>query len=138
MYDDQETILAAKSSFDGKLEATNITLHGRFKGDVKASGIVRIKQGSDIEARVEAERVEIGGNFRGEIKASTLHVLGPARASGTFKAKRLSVEEGGQVDGEFEIGENTKAPVTHSTSSRPPGAAARSTDPLPAEPRRSR
>ena len=108
MSNEQETILAAKASFDGKLEGSDITVQGRFKGDLKASGIVRIKEGSDVDATVRAERVEIGGKFHGEVQASTLHLLGPARASGTFRAKKLSVEEGGQLDGDFEIGDGLK------------------------------
>lgn len=101
----QETILAAKASFDGKLEGVNITLQGRFRGDLKASGVVRILEGSDVNAKVEANTVEIGGKFEGDINTEFLRLLGPARATGTFRAKKLSVEEGGQLDGEFEIGD---------------------------------
>ena len=46
MANEQETVLAAKASFDGKLEGANITLQGRFRGDLKASGLVRILEGS--------------------------------------------------------------------------------------------
>ncbi len=105
MANEQETVLAAKASFDGKLEGTNITLQGRFRGEVKASGLVRILEGSDVNAKVEATTVEIGGKFEGEVHAESLRLLGPARATGTFRAKKLSVEEGGQLDGEFEIGD---------------------------------
>ena len=104
----EETVLAAQASFDGKLEGANITLQGRFRGDVKATGIVRILEGSDVSAKVEANAVEIGGKFEGDVQADLLRLLGPARATGTFRAKKLSVEEGGQLDGEFEIGEGAK------------------------------
>ncbi|GMR22873.1 MAG: hypothetical protein BMS9Abin37_1251 [Acidobacteriota bacterium] len=104
MASEQETVLAAKASFDGKLEGANITLQGRFRGDLKASGLVRILEGSDVNAKVEATTVEIGGKFDGEVHAESLRILGPARATGTFRAKKLSVEEGGQLDGEFEVG----------------------------------
>jgi cytoskeletal protein CcmA (bactofilin family) len=107
---DQETVLAAHASLDGKLEGFNITLEGRFKGDVKASGRVRILQGSEVDAKVEAQQVEIGGKFHGDVHAEILRLLGPARASGTFRAKKLSVEEGGQLDGDFEIGEGSPRP----------------------------
>jgi cytoskeletal protein CcmA (bactofilin family) len=103
--DDQETVLAAKASLDGRLEGVNITLAGRFRGDLKATGLVRIIEGSDVDAKVEANQVEIGGKFHGDVKAEILRLLGPARASGTFRAKKLSVEEGGQLEGDFEIGD---------------------------------
>jgi cytoskeletal protein CcmA (bactofilin family) len=106
---DQVTVLAAKASLDGRLEGVNITLEGRFRGDLKASGLVRIVEGSDVDAKVEAGQVEIGGKFHGEVKADVLRLLGPARASGKFRAKKLSVEEGGQLEGDFEIGDQTAA-----------------------------
>ncbi len=105
MANEQETVLGAKASFDGKLEGANITLRGRFRGDLKASGLVRILEGSDVNAKVEATTVEIGGKFEGDVHAESLRLLGPGRATGTFRAKKLSVEEGGQLDGEFEIGD---------------------------------
>ena len=105
MANEQETVLAAKASFNGKLEGANITLRGRFRGDLKASGLVRILEGSEVNANVEATTVEIGGKFDGDVHTESLRILGPARATGTFRAKKLSVEEGGQLDGDFEIGE---------------------------------
>ncbi len=107
MASDQETIIAVKASVDGRLEGVNITLQGRFRGDLKASGLVRIAEGSDVDAKVEAPQVEIGGKFHGDVKAETLRLLRPARASGTFRAKKLSVEEGGQIEGDFEIGDGS-------------------------------
>lgn len=104
---DQETIIGTKASLDGRLEGVNVTLQGRFRGELKASGLVRIVEGSEVDAKVDANQVEIGGKFHGEVKAETLRLLRPARASGTFRAKKLSVEEGGQLDGDFEIGEGS-------------------------------
>ncbi|MGH9324395.1 MAG: bactofilin family protein [Vicinamibacteria bacterium] len=105
MANNQDTVLAAKSTLDGRLEGVNITLQGRFRGDLKASGLVRIAEGSDVDASVEASLVEIGGKFHGDVKAEILRLLGAARATGSFRARKLSVEEGGQLDGEFEIGD---------------------------------
>ena len=105
MANDQNTVLAAKASFDGRLEGVNITLEGRFRGDLKATGVVRMMEGSEVDAKVEASQVEIGGKFKGDVKAEILRLLGPGRASGSFRARKLSVEEGGQLDGDFEIGD---------------------------------
>ncbi len=114
MANEQDTVLAAHASFNGKLEGSNVTLQGRFRGDVKASGRVTIVEGSEVSANVQALTVEIGGRFDGDVQAEALHLLGPARASGKFRAKKLSVEEGGQLDGEFEIGDG--APETRASS----------------------
>ena len=53
MVNDQDTILAAKASLDGRLEGVNITVQGRFRGDLKASGVVKMVEGSDVDAKVE-------------------------------------------------------------------------------------
>ena len=100
-----ETILAVKASFNGKLDGGNITLQGQFRGDLKATGVVRIMEGSNVNAKVEAKSVEIGGRFQGNVNTELLRLLGPARATGSFRAKKLTVEEGGQLDGDCEIGD---------------------------------
>ncbi|HSF14205.1 MAG TPA: polymer-forming cytoskeletal protein [Vicinamibacteria bacterium] len=115
MANDQETILAAKATLDGKLEGIDITLRGKFHGDVKASGTVRIVEGSVVDAKVEASRVEISGKFHGEVNSRELRLLGPARASGTFRAVKLGVEEGSLIDGEFEIGESALKAASESS-----------------------
>jgi cytoskeletal protein CcmA (bactofilin family) len=104
--DDKGTVLDRNASFEGKLEGSNITLRGRFKGDLKATGLLRIEDGSNIEAAVHASRVEIDGRFQGEIQADSLQLMEQARASGTFRAKTLIVREGATLDGNVEIDGN--------------------------------
>ncbi|MEE9262883.1 MAG: polymer-forming cytoskeletal protein [Vicinamibacteria bacterium] len=107
MDDDKGTILDRNARFEGKLEGSNITLRGRFKGNLRASGVLRIVDGSDIEANIKANRVEIDGRFQGEVQADSLQLLEQGRASGTFRAKTLTVKEGATLDGELEIGESS-------------------------------
>ena len=104
--DTRVTILDPSAQFEGKLTGSNITLKGRFKGSVQASGTLAIAEGSEIEATVSAAKVEIGGTFRGEVQAGSLHVLEKGRASGTFRAKTLAVSEGAKLDGDLEIGDS--------------------------------
>lgn len=109
MEDNKGSVLDPTASFEGKFVGSDITLRGRFKGSVEASGTLRIAEGSETEATVTAARVEIGGTFQGEVQAGALHVLEKGRASGTFRAKTLAVREGAQLDGELEIGERARA-----------------------------
>lgn len=108
MDDDKGTLLDRNARFEGKLEGGNITLRGRFRGDLRASGVLRIVDGSDIEANIKANRVEIDGRFQGEVQADSLQLLEQGRASGTFRAKKLTVKEGATLDGEVEVGESGK------------------------------
>jgi cytoskeletal protein CcmA (bactofilin family) len=109
MADDRETFLDQNAVCEGKLEGTNLTLRGRFKGELRASGLLRIVAGSEIEATVTAGRVEIDGRFRGDIKADSLRLLRQGRASGTFRAKTLTVDEGAILDGDWDIGDVSAA-----------------------------
>ena len=104
MADDKETFLDQNAACTGKLEGSNLTLRGRFKGELRASGLLRLLAGSDTEASVIAGRVELDGHFRGDIQTESLQLLERGRASGTFRAKTLKVEEGALLDGRFEIG----------------------------------
>jgi cytoskeletal protein CcmA (bactofilin family) len=105
VQDDKGTILDSTASFEGKMVGNNITVQGRFKGDIEASGVLRIVEGSDIDANIKAARVEISGSFRGEVQAESLQLLEQGRASGTFRAKKLSVSEGAKLNGELEVGD---------------------------------
>lgn len=105
MHNDKGTILDSTAVFEGKLVGSNITIEGRFKGDLKASGVLHIVEGSDIEATIKATRVVISGNFRGDIHTDSLQILEQGRASGNFRASKLNVKEGAKLNGELEIGE---------------------------------
>jgi cytoskeletal protein CcmA (bactofilin family) len=107
VQDDKATILDPTASFEGKMVGSNITVQGRFKGDLEVSGVLRIVEGSDIEANIKASRVEISGNFRGEVRTESLQLLERGRASGTFRAKKLSVREGAKLNGELEVGDSS-------------------------------
>ena len=108
MQDDKATILDSTANFEGKMVGSNITVQGRFKGNLEASGILRIVEGSNIDATVKAARVEISGQFTGEIETESLQLLEQARASGTFRATKLSVMEGAKINGDLEVGEPGK------------------------------
>ena len=105
MQDDKGTILDSTATFEGKMVGSDITVQGRFKGNLEASGVLRIVEGSDIEATIKAARVEISGSFRGEVQTDSLQLLEQGRASGTFRAKKLSVREGAKLNGELEVGD---------------------------------
>jgi cytoskeletal protein CcmA (bactofilin family) len=112
VQDDKGTILDSTATFEGKMVGSSITVRGRFKGDLEASGVLRIMEGSDIEATIKAARVEISGNFRGEVQTESLQLLEQGRASGTFRAKKLSVKEGAKLNGELEVGDTVAGSST--------------------------
>lgn len=122
MQEDKGTILDSTATFEGKLVGSDITLRGRFKGHLQASGVLRIVEGSNIEADIKAARVEIGGNFQGEVRTESLQLLEQGRASGTFRASKLSVMEGAKLNGDLEVGDSAhdeSSPTSARSSSNP-------------------
>jgi cytoskeletal protein CcmA (bactofilin family) len=109
--DSGETVLAVQSNFEGNLSGKDVTIRGQFKGELKATGSVRILEGASVNGEINAERVEIGGQFQGNVSSKTLRLIGNARATGTFRAELLSVDEGAQLDGEFEVGSSAVTPA---------------------------
>jgi len=118
--EDKGTILDSSAFVEGKLEGNNITIKGRFKGDLQVSGVLQIVEGSHIEASIKAKRVVISGDFQGDLQTDSLQLLEQGRASGVFRASKLSVKEGAKLNGELEIGEPGRG---DSPSGERPGSA---------------
>jgi cytoskeletal protein CcmA (bactofilin family) len=101
------TVLAAGGALSGRVSGRDLDILGRFEGELKLSGRVRLAPGSQVKARVRADLVEIEGDFEGEVRAGTLRVGESAHAHGLFFADRIAVREGAW----FEGGVNPAEPV---------------------------
>ncbi len=96
-------VLGEESSLNGRFVGQDLTVLGRFEGDLKASGVVRIGRQAEVKAAIDAGAVEIEGAFEGRIKAARLFISSTARASGTFLADLLLVQDGAVVDGSVNL-----------------------------------
>jgi cytoskeletal protein CcmA (bactofilin family) len=110
--DNKGTFLDSSAVVEGKLAGNDITIKGRFKGDLQVSGVLQIVEGSEIEATVKAKKVVISGSFKGDVQTDLLQLLEKGRASGVFRATKLSVKEGAKLNGELEVGETGGRDVT--------------------------
>lgn len=86
-------------SFTGTVSGHDLIVVGALEGDLRLTGRLHAAPASRLKARVQAQVVELEGEFDGEIRAQTLRVTSSARARGTFRAERLSIEEGAVLEG---------------------------------------
>ena len=98
-----ETVVGVESFFTGRMAGEDLTVLGRFEGDVQLKGTLRVGPQGSVKANVQAAAVEVKGEFEGEIRTSNLVFGETARAKGTFKADKLTIKDGALVDGSINL-----------------------------------
>ena len=98
------TVLAPGTEFEGLLSFRGAArVDGKLFGDVVAEGCLVIGEGARVRARIEVDELIVGGELEGEIHARTrVELLNTARVVGTLRCPRLSVAEGGILEGRCE------------------------------------
>lgn len=96
----ETTIISDKSNFQGNIEtAGTLIVHGSVTGIIRCSSLEILKDG-DVDANVEAENVSVAGKFEGEMICNgRLSVLSTGTVIGEISYGKLSIETGGQLDG---------------------------------------
>src|SRR5262249_29115584 len=95
----QLAVRGEDTTLSGRMSGQDVTVLGRFEGDLQLRGVLRIGRKGRVKAVVRARAVEVEGEFDGEIRAASLVFGETARAKGTFLAERLAIREGALVDG---------------------------------------
>jgi cytoskeletal protein CcmA (bactofilin family) len=121
-----ESVIGEDSALAGKVAGQDVTILGRFEGDLDVKGRLRIGPRAAVKATARAQVVEVNGEFDGEIRAARIVFGTQAHARGTFRSDRLSMEDGAWVEGSF----NPQAPAPAATAAaQKPAAAAASAAP---------
>ena len=96
----ETTIISDKSHFQGNIETEGILIiHGSVTGIIRCSSLEILKDGH-VDANVKAENVSVAGKFEGEmICDGRLSVLSTGTVIGEISYGKLSIETGGQLDG---------------------------------------
>jgi cytoskeletal protein CcmA (bactofilin family) len=87
--------LVGKLTFDG-----DVKVAGNVEGEIKASGDVSVDDGGTVKANIEGVNISVRGNLTGNVTAKgKLSVGGAGAVHGDVKVGRLSVEDGGTLNG---------------------------------------
>ena len=99
---------------------------GRVEGTVRAGKAVVVGKDGSVEGDLVTQDAIVGGRVNGTLIAeSRLELQATCVVEGEIKARRLKLDEGGQVNGKVFVGE-IKAPTAQSSST------AKSATPIPA------
>jgi cytoskeletal protein CcmA (bactofilin family) len=98
------TVLAPGTEFEGLLSFRGAArVDGKLSGDVVAEGCLVIGEGARVRARIEVDELIVGGELEGEVHArKRVELLKTAHVVGSLRCPRLSVAEGGILEGRCE------------------------------------
>lgn len=115
------TIIAQGTRIEGQIDAAGvIKIEGTVVGTVRAERQVLVAGGGLIEGDVLSREAVIGGEVRGSVTASErVEVQEGAVVHGDIATKRLTVAEGGEVNGNVSMGDPTKRPQAQEAVSTP-------------------
>lgn len=93
-------------SFDG-----TVRIDGRFKGEIQTNDTLIIGETGHIEAEVKAGNCIIMGAMMGNVRAAVkVEVAGTGRITGNLFTPVLIVQEGGVIDGNISMKNETDQP----------------------------
>jgi cytoskeletal protein CcmA (bactofilin family) len=117
-------------------DAERLVIEGTMESQLLQAQELVIGHSGVFKGEAQVENAEIAGTFDGTLNASgSLTIRATGRVIGTARARRLSVEEGGQLSGRMEmISDTPAAPAATPTPPRlaPAPVTSRSSEPADA------
>jgi cytoskeletal protein CcmA (bactofilin family) len=99
------SIVSSECYFQGTLNVQgSLRVDGHLEGSVDNARHVIVGEGGKITGDVTGATVICGGDIIGNVCADMLEVLGKASIKGDIRAQKMTVEEGGRIEGLCKIG----------------------------------
>ena len=106
-----ESLLGAKSDFRGEVKVKGtLRVDGLINGRLNADCII-LSETAVVQGEINARRIIIGGKVEGNLRAQEiLEIRSKGKVWGEVFTPKLSVTEGGEVNGKIEmkVSEKTK------------------------------
>jgi cytoskeletal protein CcmA (bactofilin family) len=122
------SIVGAGMVVRGDLETDSVVkIEGTVDGHVKASTQVLVAKGGVVHGDIETAEVIVGGVVNGAIRArGRVEVQAGASIDGDITTLRISVAEGGTLNGRIKMGEGSSPQENRriDAASEPPGSSA--------------
>src|SRR2546425_1999155 len=88
-----------------------VKIEGKVVGTVRAGRQVLVGKGGEVEGDVISREAIIGGEVRGSIRADErVEIQASCVVHGDIAAKRILVQEGGEINGVVRMGETSLEP----------------------------
>ncbi len=103
------SVVSAECYFQGTLSVQgSLRVDGTLEGSVDNARHVIVGTDGKILGDVTAQIVVCSGVIEGNICADMLEVMAPASIKGDIRAKKMIVEEGGRINGQCVIGDDSE------------------------------
>lgn len=108
------SIIAAGMTVRGDIESDGIVkVEGAVDGNVHAMHQVLVARGGIVHGDIDAREAIVGGMVNGSIRAAErVEVQSGATVVGDITTRRIAVAEGGTLNGQIRMGEQTAAAVS--------------------------
>jgi cytoskeletal protein CcmA (bactofilin family) len=96
-----DTLVGEGSVFEGRIKSdAGIRVEGQVNGDIECTGDVTIGEKGLVQSNIMARNVTIAGQVTGNVTAKgKLLITSKGRLSGNIHVQALTIEEGGQFQG---------------------------------------
>lgn len=100
-----ESVIGREDSFDGTLRTSRgVRILGKVSGTIESGQYVRIEETAQVGADISAEEVVIAGEYAGKLNCrQRLEISATGRVSGEIDTVKLSLHEGGFIDGNLRM-----------------------------------
>ena len=103
--DSNTTFVGAGTKIDGNLVADgNVEVRGTLHGDVRASALVRVREGARVTGRLEAKSLVVEGEVSGPgLVADKVEIGATARVRSSIQARVVAIADGAFFEGEVRM-----------------------------------
>ena len=104
-FDDENiSLISADSSLQGTLDIkASVRIEGTLEGSIDNARTVILAPGGKVKGDVSADKVIIAGSIKGNTCADHVEILADANIEGDVSTKRIIIEEGAVVNGNFRV-----------------------------------
>ncbi len=115
------SIIAVGMTVRGDLESNGtVKVEGTVEGHVQAKNQVLVAKGGVVDGDIDAREAVIGGQANGAIRAlERVEIQSGATVNGDITTRRISVAEGGSLNGLIRMGEQGTAQQKPALPQRP-------------------
>ena len=101
-----KTILGPDCKMEGDLSMDGDgQILGRFKGDIRAKGALEVAESATVSGTIVANTVRVAGVVKADVIAEGgVDMLAGGRLSGRLFSTRISICEGGEYEGQINVG----------------------------------
>jgi cytoskeletal protein CcmA (bactofilin family) len=99
--DSGATIISSGTKINGDINITSsLHIDGEIEGTIKSNNVVTIGTKGKVQGEITAKSFVVNGQFEGSVTSDVVEILSKGRLKGTLIYSELTVEKGGNFEGD--------------------------------------